>query len=657
MADDPRSSTDEAPQPSLATAPEPGRSDEELRRLGEALDEQSGAVLQRTIARTHAESGEEAEGSFVRVSFERICTLSTHAVAQWMAGGHADDLAISGEEAWGIFGQLVAHRAIPLNEVTKRCLRWRDAARDELTECAQDLDVSPQTLAGAIAVVQANLDATLVGMCEVFENERKRTDEELAHRQEELAFMATHDPLTGLPNRTLILDRCEQMLMRARRHKSPVAALLINIDNFKTVNDTLGHGVGDELLRAVTARLDGIVRDTDALGRIGADEFAVVAEEISLAAGPELIAERVLQALSEPFELTSPRETRLTITASVGISLGDRATAEEMLHDADIAMHRAKWDGKDRYVVFESGMRAAVQVQMELEMDLRDALKNGEYFLVYQPTFDLRAMRPTGMEALLRWNNPARGVVQPSDFIPVLEETGLISQVGRWILEEACAQAQTWVQAGHDIGMAVNVSGRQLDSDDLVVSVRRALDKSGLDPGALTLEITETTLMRNAEETARRLGAIKALGVRVAIDDFGTGYSSLAHLQQFPVDALKIDRSFISRLKDNPEGETLIHTLVQLGKALSIETLAEGIEQQDELTILQEEQCDSGQGFLFARPLDVAAAEEFLNTWPGEPSPAPPPHVPAAAVTPGSEQPPAQTGHSVSSRRLSADPR
>ena len=466
-------------------------------------------MLQRTVARTHAESGEEAEGSLVRVSFERICTLSTHAVAAWMSGADPQTLAISGEDAWNIFGQLVAHRAIPLNEVTKRCLRWRDAARDALSECAEELEVSPQTLAKAISILQATLDATLVGMCEVFETERKRTDEELSHRQEELAFMATHDPLTGLPNRTLILDRGEQMLMRSRRHQAPVAALLINLDNFKTVNDTLGHGVGDELLRAVTARLDGVVRDTDALGRIGADEFVVIAEELSLAAGPELIAERVLQALGEPFELTAPQETRLTVTASIGISLGDRASAEEMLHDADIAMHRAKWDGKDRYVVFESGMRAAVQVQMELEMDLRDALKNHEYFLVYQPTFDLRGMTPTGMEALLRWNSPARGIVQPNDFIPVLEETGLISQVGRWILEEACRQGKKWVDAGHRIGMAVNVSGRQLDSDELVVNVRRALDKSGLEPSALTLEITETTLMRNAEETARRLTAIK----------------------------------------------------------------------------------------------------------------------------------------------------
>ena len=656
MVDDSRTSPplQDAAQAQPLAPPATRQVEEELRSLGEALDARSGAVLQRTIARTHAESGEEPEGSLVRDSFERICTLSTHGVARWMAG--ASPSVEMTEESANIFGQLVAHHAIPLNEVTKRCLRWRDAASDALRESAAEVGASPEVFARALAILQGNLDATLVRMCEVFESERTRTDEELSRRQEELAFMATHDPLTGLPNRTLILDRGEQMLMRSRRHKAPVAALLINLDNFKTVNDTFGHGVGDELLRAVTARLDGVVRDTDALGRIGADEFVVIAEEVSLAAGPELIAERVLQALSEPFELTAPQPTRLTVTASVGISLGDRASAEEMLHDADIAMHRAKWDGKDRYVVFESGMRAAVQVQMELEMDLRDALKKQEYFLVYQPTFDLRGMKPTGMEALLRWNSPARGVVQPNEFIPVLEETGLISQVGRWILHEACRQARKWTQAGHDIGMAVNVSGRQLDSDELVSNVRSALQDSGLEPSALTLEITETTLMRNAEETARRLTAIKELGVRIAIDDFGTGYSSLAHLQQFPVDALKIDRSFISRLKDNPEGETLIHTLVQLGKALSIETLAEGIEQQHELSILQEEQCDSGQGFLFAKPLDVAAAEEFLDSWPTEGAPVG--SQPTASTSPPEGQAPqASSGRAIRSRRMSVDSR
>jgi EAL domain-containing protein (putative c-di-GMP-specific phosphodiesterase class I) len=305
----------------------------------------------------------------------------------------------------------------------------------------------------------------------------------------------------------------------------------------------------------------------------------------------------------------------------VGIAAGDRGSAEELLRDADIAMYRAKWDGKNRHVLFETGMQDDVQSRMELEMDLRTALSNDEFYLEYQPTFDLQNMRPTGVEALIRWKHPQRGTIQPNDFIPLLEETGMIVEIGRWVLMEACRQAATWSEAGQPIGMSVNASGRQLDTDEFVDTVHEALICSGLDPQALTIEITETTLMRNVEETAKRLACVKDLGVRIAIDDFGTGYSSLAHLQKFPVDALKIDRTFIARLTQDPEGETLIRTLVQLGKALSIETLAEGIEQQGELSLLQDESCDSGQGFLFAKPLNAAAIEEFFQqrTVGGEP--------------------------------------
>jgi EAL domain-containing protein (putative c-di-GMP-specific phosphodiesterase class I) len=340
----------------------------------------------------------------------------------------------------------------------------------------------------------------------------------------------------------------------------------------------------------------------------------VIAEELSLAAGPELIGERLLDALAQPFKLAGG-ETRLTVTASIGIAMGDRAGAEDLLRDADIAMYRAKWDGKNRYVAFESGMQDEVQSRMELEMDLREAIEGEEFFLVFQPTFDLNDMRPKGVEALIRWNSPRRGLVQPNDFIPLLEETGLIVDVGRWVMREACRQCAQWRDSGYLISMAVNVSGRQLDTDELVSDVQGALADSGLDAAALIIEITETTLMRNVEETARRLGEIKQLGVRIAIDDFGTGYSSLAHLQKFPVDALKIDRSFIQRLTEDAEGETLIHTLVQLGKALSIETLGEGIELPQELSILQANQCDSGQGFLYAKPLDKADTEAFLQGW------------------------------------------
>jgi diguanylate cyclase (GGDEF)-like protein len=604
-----------SPQAKARVAPStspPTESTPDVRRLGEELTAQTNEVVKRTLERNR--ESHLALSDVVEERFERVGEISTIAVASWMAGESPESAIEVGKEVWQIFGQLAAQRAAPLNEVTKRCWRWRDAATEVLRETAARLALPHEALTQALEMLEISLRLTLVQMCECFDAERQLADEELHRRQEELAFMATHDALTGLPNRTLIVDRLEQMLLRARHSQSPVAALFIDLDNFKSINDTLGHAAGDELLRAVAARLDGVVRDVDALGRLGGDEFVVIAADMSLIAGPELVAERLLDALKEPVKLGED-ETPVTVTASIGIATGDRASAGELLRDADIAMYRAKWGGRNRYVVFECGMAEAVQSRMELEMDLRVALENDEFFLAFQPTVDLRDMSPTGLEALIRWESPTRGIVQPDDFIPLLEETGLITEIGRWVLQTACTQGAAWREAGHPIGMAVNVSARQLDSDEIVHDVEAALSDSGLDPGALTLEITETTLMREAQDTVRRLTQIKALGVRVAIDDFGTGYSSLAHLRQFPVDALKIDRSFITGLAHNLEGESLIHTLVQLGKALSIETIAEGIERPNELSLLREEDCDGGQGFLFARPLDATATQAFLEEW------------------------------------------
>jgi diguanylate cyclase (GGDEF)-like protein len=602
----PPAPTPKPPAPPSATPPGPST---EVCLLGRDLLARTDEVVTRTVARNNG-SG-VALGDNVERRFERVGKVSTTAVAGWISGQSMQEAVDVGQEVWQIFGQLAAQRAAPLAEVTKRCWRWRDSVHEVLGESAQRLAVPEQALTDARDMLEIVLRLTLVQVCECFDAERLKGDEELEIRQQELAFMATHDALTGLPNRTLILDRLEQMLLRARHSKTPVAALFIDLDNFKTINDTLGHEAGDELLQGVAARLDGVVRDVDGLGRLGGDEFVVLGGDMSLIAGPELIAERLLDALKDPI-LIGSEQTPVTVTASIGIASGDRSSASELLRDADIAMYRAKWGGRDRFVLFECGMADAVQSRMELEMDLRAALEADEFFLVFQPTFDLSDMSPTGLEALIRWESPSRGIVQPDDFIPLLEETGLITDIGRWVLDRACAQAQQWRDAGHDVGMAVNVSARQLDSDRIIDDVANALTASGLDPAALTLEITETTLMRDAQETVRRLTEIKQLGVRVAIDDFGTGYSSLSHLRHFPVDALKIDRSFITGLAHNLEGESLIHTLVQLGKALSIETIAEGIEQPGELSLLQGEHCDGGQGFLFARPLDPEAVEAFL---------------------------------------------
>ncbi len=430
---------------------------------------------------------------------------------------------------------------------------------------------------------------------------------------DQIRFQAVHDALTGLPNRALILDRAEQMLARARRTDVQSAALFIDLDGFKDVNDALGHGVGDQLLQAVSERLLVTMRGSDSIGRLGGDEFVVLVDGSCMDVGPELVAERLIDVLRAPFELPGLSAGPLTLTASIGIATGPRVSATQLLRDADIALYEAKAAGKNCFVVFEPEMHTAVQDHHLLEMELREALPGGQFTLVYQPIFNLAGGQTTGVEALLRWNHPDRGVVHPDAFIPILEGSGMIIEVGRWVLQEACRQGARWHQRGFPLDMSVNVSARQLENDRLVDDVRTALATNGFAATSLTIEITETAIMRNVAAVVPRLAALKATGVRIAIDDFGTGYSSLAYLQQFPVDTLKIDRSFISSMADSPESGALIRTLVQLGKTLGLETLAEGIEETDQCSQLEREHCDSGQGFLYARPLDVDALESFLT--------------------------------------------
>jgi len=428
----------------------------------------------------------------------------------------------------------------------------------------------------------------------------------------ELRHQALHDALTGLPNRALIFDRAQQMLMRARRHPMGIGAIYIDLDNFKDINDTFGHHVGDQLLRSVAARLASTLRSGDSVGRLGGDEFLVLVEDDLRVAGPEMVAERLQAALAEPFELEIPEPVQLLVRVSMGVAVGPRESADELIRDADVALYSAKEAGRDRFVVFAPEMQAAVKDRLGLEMDLRDAIAAGQLFLVYQPIFDLTTMAAKGAEALVRWQHPTRGLIMPDDFIPLAEETGLIVPLGRFVLNEACAQAAAWHAQGSPIGVAVNISTRQLDSEALIDDIGYALERNGLDPSSLTLEINETALMRDIHRAPKMLGQLKALGIHVSIDDFGSGYSSLLFLRQFQIDALKIDRSFITRISQTAESPALIHTLVQLGKALGIETLAEGVEDDTQLVQLQREQCDSAQGFLLARPLDADAIAAFF---------------------------------------------
>jgi diguanylate cyclase (GGDEF)-like protein len=582
-------------------------------RLGRALYERRADVSRRTeeLNRLGSVQLEPA----VHASVARVIEVSTEAFARWMAGEGEQTAREVGREAATIFGQLAIQRQAPLNELTKRTLRWRDAARAVVDELADELGASVDARREAHRMLQRSADVTLVRLCEAFESERGLIDDELARRQQELVFMATHDSLTGLPNRTLVLDRAEQLIARARRERQLCAALFVDLDGFKAVNDGLGHRAGDELLRSVAASLESTIREADTLGRLGGDEFVILADGIALAAGPELVAERILDALKEPFEIDDAHNGRVAITASLGIAMADGHSAADLLRDADIAMYRAKLAGKNRYVVFETGMQDQVHSRVELEMDLREALAKNEFYVVYQPMFDLDGLSPIRMEALLRWRRPDGRPTGPDQFVPLLEESGLIAEVGRWVLREACSCCANWARQGLDIGVAVNVSAVQLEHERVVQDVADALTGSGIDPGRLTIEITETALMRDADKTAELLRRIKLLGVRLSIDDFGTGYSSLAYLQRFPVDELKIDRSFVSQLAGTTQRDALIRTFVQLGRSLKIETIAEGIEDQTQLSRLQAERCDVGQGFLFARPMEADQCREFVERW------------------------------------------
>jgi diguanylate cyclase (GGDEF)-like protein len=584
-----------------------------LRRLGGALRARTADVVATMTKRSLASA--RTLDRVIEESFEQVGTTSTVAVARWMAGEGEAVAREVGEASWRVFAQLASHREASLNEVTKRCLRWRDSAAEVLSDSAGELGLDPDVLERALQMLQRSVDVTLVRMCELFEEERQRSHEELARRQRELIFLATHDALTGLPNRTLILDRIEQALSRARPTQEPVAALFLDLDNFKAINDSLGHRVGDELLCAVAARLEGLTRETDALGRLGGDEFVLIADGLSLAAGPELIAERLLEAFEEPFVLSGVDSRQVFVKASIGIATDRRASAEELLRDADIAMYRAKWGGKSRYLVFESGMQEEVQSRMEIEMDLQEALEKEEFFLVYQPTFDLENMVPTGVEALIRWRRPGRGIAQPEEFIPLLEENGLIVDVGAWVLREACAQAARWRGAGHPLSLAVNVSVRQLETDDLLDHVDAALRSGGLDADMLTIEITETALMSDVEETARRLVSLKDAGVRIAVDDFGTGYSSLAYLKRLPLTTLKIDKEFIGDLTRDADDEAITGAVIAMAHSLGLIVVAEGVETEAQVRFLHGHGCDEIQGYWLAHPLHGDECLTFLRSW------------------------------------------
>jgi diguanylate cyclase (GGDEF)-like protein/PAS domain S-box-containing protein len=443
-------------------------------------------------------------------------------------------------------------------------------------------------------------------------SERKAFEAELQHQ-------AFHDAVTGLANRALFKDRVEHMIERQARDNLPVSILFMDLDDFKTINDSLGHAAGDRMLSEVGERLKNSLRQADTAARLGGDEFAVLLEDGGDGVDAAEVAARILASLEGPFHLEGKE---VFARASIGIATADAGTggpegAEELLRNADVAMYMAKEAGKGRYQVFEPAMHDTALRRLELKADLQRAVDNGEFVLHYQPVIELATGRIEGLEALVRWQHPTRELIAPLDFIPLAEETGLIVSLGRWVLQEACMQArrlQELYVMDPPLQMAVNLSARQLQRPEIVGEIAETLMQTRLDPSSLVLEITESVMMQDMDLSIQRLAELKELGVQLAVDDFGTGYSSLNYIRRFPVDILKVDKSFVDGVNEGGEESALTAAIIELAGILRLRPVAEGIERADQLEKLLALQCDLGQGYYFAKPLPLEAVDELLTT-------------------------------------------
>jgi diguanylate cyclase (GGDEF)-like protein len=437
--------------------------------------------------------------------------------------------------------------------------------------------------------------------------ERKTLEAQLVHQ-------AFHDPLTELANRALFRSRVEHALSRRNDVSNTIAVLFLDLDHFKTVNDTLGHAAGDRLLRTVAERLLSATRGCDTVARLGGDEFAVLLEPVSAGGGPDIVADRIVSAMRRPIDTGMGRA--ITVGVSVGIATGSSGeNPDVLLRNADVAMYESKGRARGSWLHFDPAMHTSLMDRVTLEADLHEAIERNQLSLVYQPIVDLASGRVISFEALLRWTHPRRGPVAPAIFVPVAEECDLILVLGRWVMREACRRAAAWKSPPGEpaVTIAVNLSAKQIQQPTLQTEVEQVLRESGLDPERLILEITETAIMKDTESTLTRLKELKKLGIRLAIDDFGTGYSSLSYPQQFPVDVLKIDHSFTDALVRGPNEAALVRTIIALADMLGLRTVAEGVEEPDQEAQLKLLGCTSAQGYLFGYPVGADAVSEMLG--------------------------------------------
>lgn len=452
---------------------------------------------------------------------------------------------------------------------------------------------------------------------------RDVTEQKLAEQR--MAYLANYDHLTGLPNRALFRDRLAGAMHRAHRAERLVGLLYLDLDRFKQVNDSLGHPLGDQLLRQVAERLQKCTRQTDTIAgspsvdgivnpvvaRLGGDEFTIVLEEIHHIDQITRIAQRILATFSVPFSLDGHQ---IFVGASIGITVYpfDEVDIDSLIRDADVAMYRAKGLGRNNFQFYTSDLNVNVEERLWLETELRQALEQNQFELLYQPKLNLRTNQIAGVEALLRWNSPHKGLVSPADFIPILEETGLIVPVGAWVLRTACEQAVAWASTGLNLAMAVNLSTRQVSDNNLVPTVRSILEETGLSAGQLELEVTESLLMEDTAKSQATLANIKQMGVHISLDDFGTGYSSLAYLKQLPLDTLKIDRSFVKDLCTSQDDTAIVRTVIALARNLRLTVVAEGVETLEQLSFLREALCEQAQGYFISRPIDAETFEHWM---------------------------------------------
>ena len=433
------------------------------------------------------------------------------------------------------------------------------------------------------------------------------------HYEGELLYMANHDPLTGLPNRTLLLDRLNQAIFKHDRAKKMLAVMFFDLDQFKVINDTYGHAIGDNLLKEVAGRVQGFVRKSDTIARLGGDEFTLVIESISWPRDAIHVAQKILDAMAEPFRLDVGD---LFITASIGITCYpiDGTSADELLKKADTAMYHAKEQGRNNYQFFSQELNDKMCARLEMENGLRQALKRSEFVLYYQPRIHALTGDLMGVETLLRWQHPEKGLVLPLSFIPLAEETGLIVPIGEWLLRSACAQNKAWQDAGFPhFKVSVNVSVRQFSNQWLVAMVQKILHETGLKPEFLELEITESILMKNPDESFLVFSDLKKMGISIAIDDFGTGYSSLMQLKYLPIDILKVDKNFIDGIGQDKNDETLVSIILQMAHYLGLGIVAEGVETKEQINYLTNRNCYEMQGHYFSRPLPVDGFREYLE--------------------------------------------